>query len=411
MRTLLVFSLLVSPALPADEWTQFRGPKGTGISDSKGLPREWSEKKNVVWKTAIHDKGWSSPVVLGKQVWVTTAREDGKAQWAVCVDRETGKIVHDIKVFDTPKVPYFFIKNYNSHASPSPVIEKGRVYVHFGSAGTACIDTETGKALWKRDDLKCNHWRAPGSSPILWEDLLILTFDGYDRQYMTALYKETGKTAWTTGRSIDYKTDNGDLKKAYCTPVVIDVGGKPQLVSPAAVGTVAYGPRTGKEIWKVHHGGMNSATPPQYADGLVYVTTGYGSTLVAIRPTGKGDVTKTHVAWKYPKEAPQRPCPIIHNGTLYMVNDGGIAIAVDLKTHKELWRKRVPGSYYSSPVLADGHLYVFDRGGKGYVLDIADKGKVVAVNKLDAAVNATPAVAGKSLFVRGDTHLYRIEQK
>ena len=393
-----------------DSWTQFRGPGGTGISSAKGLPTTWDDTKNVVWKTAIHDKGWSSPVVLGKQVWVTTALVDGKEQWAVCVDRESGKVVHDIKVFDTPKRPYFAIDTYNSHASPSPVIEKGRVYVHFGSAGTACLDTGTGKPLWTRTDLKCDHFRAPGSSPILWQDLLILTFDGHDQQYVTALDKSNGKTVWKTDRSIDYKTTNGDLKKGYSTPTVIDVDGKPQLVSPAAMGTVAYEPRTGKEIWKVSHGGMNAATSPQFAHGKVFVTIGAGSKLVAIRPTGTGDVTKTHIDYTYSKEASSRPSPIVSGDLLFMLNDSGIVACLDAKTGDLIKKTRVGGSFSASPVLADGHLFCFDHDGKSFVLTADRDLKVVATNKLPAGTRATPAIAGKALFVRTETHLYRIEK-
>jgi outer membrane protein assembly factor BamB len=413
MRRALLFASLLLPAslLADDDWTQFRGPHGTGISKATGLPTTWGDDTNVVWKTAIHDKGWSSPVVLGKQVWLTTALETGKAQWAVCVDRETGKVVHDIKVFDTPKLPYFAIDTYNSHASPSPVIEKGRVYVHFGSAGTACLDTDTGKILWTRTDLKCDHFRAPGSSPILWQDLLILTFDGHDKQYVTALDKANGKTVWTTDRSIDYKTNNGDAKKAYSTPTVIEVDGKPQLVSPAAMGTVAYDPRTGKEIWKVIHGGMNAATPPQFAHGKVFVTVGAGSKLVAVRPTGTGDVTKSHVDFTYPKEASSKPAPIVWGDLLFMVNDSGIVSCLDAKTGELIKKTRVAGSYSASPVLADGHLYCFDHDGKSFVLTADRELKVVASNKLPAGTRSTPAIAGKALFVRTYTHLYRFEKR
>ena len=413
MRFVLLFVLLLLPVslLAEDSWPQFRGPGGTGISPAKGLPTTWGDETNVVWKTAIHDKGWSSPVVLGKQVWVTTALDDGKAQWAVCVDRDSGEVVHDVKVFVTPKPPYFFVKDFNSHASPSPVIEKGRVYVHFGSAGTACLDTESGKILWSRTDLKCDHYRAAGSSPILWEDLLILTFDGFDRQYVTALDKSTGKTVWTTDRSIDYKTTNGDAKKAYSTPTVIEVNGKPQLVSPAAVGTVAYDPRTGKEIWKVIHGGMNAATPPQFAHGKVYLTVGAGSRLVAVRPTGQGDVTKTHVDFIYPKEASSRPAPIVSGDLLFMLNDAGIVACLDAKTGVLIKKVRVTGNYSASPVLADGHLFCFDHEGKGVVLTADRELKIVATNKLPAGTRSTPAIVGKALFVRTYTHLYRIEKK
>ena len=413
MRLVLLFSLLLVPVslFAEDSWPQFRGPNGTGLSSAKGLPTTWDDKTNVVWKTAIHDKGWSSPVVLGKQIWVTTALDDGKAQWAVCVDRDSGEVVHDVKVFDTPKPPYTFVKDFNSHASPSPVIEKGRVYVHFGSAGTACLDTESGKILWTRTDLKCDHFRAAGSSPILWEDLLILTFDGFDKQYVTALDKTTGKSVWTTPRSIDYKTNNGDLKKAYSTPTVIEVNGKPQLVSPAAVGTVAYDPRTGKEIWKVTHGGMNAATPPQFAHGKVFVTIGSAKKLVAIRPTGSGDVTKTHVDFTYAKEAPSRSSPIVLGDLLFMVNDAGFVSCLDAKTGDLIQRIRLGGDYYASPVLADGHLFCFDLTGKGFVVTADRELKIVATNKLPAGTRSTPAIVGKALFVRTNTHLYRIEKK
>jgi outer membrane protein assembly factor BamB len=336
--------MLSAPLLAADkgptsagsvDWPQFRGPNGTGVSKATGLPTEWSERKNVAWKTAIHDKGWSSPVVLGKQVWVTTARDDGKAQWAVCVDRDSGKVIHDVKVFDTPKVPYTFIKDLNSHASPTPAVEKGRVYVHFGSAGTACLDTATGKKLWERRDLKCDHWRAPGSSPVLYKDLVILTFDGYDKQYLVALYKKDGKTAWEKERTLDYP-DNGDLKKAYSTPSVLEVGGKAQLVSPAAAGAIAYDPLTGKEIWKVKHDGMNAANPPVMAGGKVFLTTGHSGLLLGVRPDGSGDVTKTHVDFEQ-KKGSTRPAPLALGELLFLVSDSGKASAVDVKTGKQVW--------------------------------------------------------------------------
>lgn len=413
MRTLLPIVFLTFPlaVVAEEEWTRFRGPNGTGHSKSTGLPTTWGEKSNVVWKTPIHDKGWSSPVVLGNQVWLTTAREDGKEQWAICIDRDSGKVVHDVKVFDTPKVPYFFVKDYNTHASPTPVIEPGRVYVHFGSAGTACLDTQTGKPLWSRRDLPCDHWRAPGSSPVLWKDLLILTFDGHDKQYLAALDKATGKTVWETPRTVEYKSDDGDLKKAFSTPSLFEIDGKPQLVSSSAGGTVAYDPATGKELWKVNHGGMNSATPPVLGDGKVFVTTGNPAHLVAIRPTGTGDVSKTHVDFVLKKEVPQRPGPIVLGDLLFLVSDGGIAAGLDVKTGEPVWTRRIDGNYYSSPVCAEGRLYIFDRRGKGYVLSADRAGKVLATNTLAEGVVATPAVAGKALFVRTSGHLYRIEQK
>src|SRR5262245_18341643 len=415
MRTLPSLALLLAfPALApaADSWPQFRGPNGTGLSGSTSLPTKWDEKTNVVWKTKIHDKGWSSPVVWGKQVWLTTAPADGKSRYAICIDRDTGKVVHDVKVFDTPRKLYTF-NEFNSHASPSPVIEDGRVYVHFGAAGTACLDTKTGKKLWERTDLLCDHFRGPGSSPILFGDLLFVNFDGYDTHYVVALQKKDGKTRWKKYRTINYRTEDGDLKKAYATCSIVTVKGKPQLVSPAAVGTVAYDPKTGEELWTVYHGGMNAAPPPVYGDGLVFLCTGTGGfRLLGLRPTGSGDVTETHVAWKYNKAVPTRTAPLLLDGLLYMVGEGGIASCLEAKTGKLVWTKRLGGAFTASPIYAGGHLYFFDQNaGKCHVLSPGRDAKVVAVNTLDDGCMATPAVAGKALFVRTKTHLYRIEKK
>ncbi len=412
-QCLPLFLLALSlPARAEDSWTQFRGPNGSGLSRSTGLPTTWDEKTNVVWKMAIPGKGWSSPVVLGKQVWLTTAPADGTTRHALCIDRDTGAVVKDIKVFDTPKPLYTMIA-FNSHASPSPVIEEGRVYVHFGCAGTACIDTKTFKVLWTRTDLKCNHWRGPGSSPVLHGELLFLTFDGYDRQYVAALNKSDGKTVWLKDRSIDYQTDNGDLKKAYSTPAIVTVDGKEQLVSPAAGGTEAYEPKTGKLLWTVHHrGSMNAAAPPLVGLGRVYVDIAYGSKLLAIRPTGKGEVTKSHVDWTFTRNVPTRPAPILVDDLIYMVSDNAVATCIDAKSGKEVWTKRLGDKFSASPVCADGHLYFCDQdAGNCYVLATGRKPKVVAVNKLDDGCMASPAIAGKALFIRTKKSLYRIEKK
>jgi outer membrane protein assembly factor BamB len=411
-----LFSSLSAPSYADDSWTQFRGPAGTGISRATGLPIEWDEKtNNIVWKTAIHDKGWSSPVILGKQIWLTTAPAEGGSRWALCIDRDSGKIIHDLKLFDTPKKVYTIgaAATFNSHASPSPVIGQGRVYVHFGSAGTACLDSKTGKVLWQRTNLSCDHWRGPGSSPIIWNNLLVLTFDGYDQQYVIALDKNDGSTVWKKERTVDYKTDNGDLKKAYSTPAVFAIDGKPQLVSPTAAGTVAYDPRTGKELWKVHYPGMNAAPPPILADGKVLVTTGHTKNLVAIRPTGTGDITSSHVEWTFakPNLVPSRPAPLLLDGLVYMISDDGFASCVEASNGKPVWTKRLGGNFSSSPVYAEGHIYIFDQDGKGHVMATGRAANLVRTNVLETGCMATPAIAGKALFVRTKTHLYRIEKK
>jgi outer membrane protein assembly factor BamB len=398
-----------SPAFAGDNWPQFRGPHGDGISDAKDLPTTWSEKENIVWKTAIHDKGWSSPVVWGNQIWMGTADEKGHDYYAICVDRDSGKIVHDIKLFTVEKPDFCIAKN--SYASPTPVIEEGRVYLHFGTYGTACLDTKTGKTLWERRDLKCDHWRGPGSSPILYRDLLVVNFDGYDKQYVVALDKKSGKTVWQKDRSFDYGTTNGDLKKAYCTPTILTLGDKSQLISSAAVATTSYDPLTGDELWTVKHGGMNAAIPPLVYDGKVLLFPGDGPIkLLAVRPDGHGDVTKTHIDWTSKDGVPSRCGPVLVDDLLFMVNEGGVVTCLEAKTGKKLWQERVNGSFSSSGILAEGRLYLFNEEGAAYVLEAGREWKKPTVNKLDEGCMASPAVVGKALFVRTKTHLYRIEK-
>jgi outer membrane protein assembly factor BamB len=408
---MIVLAWLTASASAGDNWPQFRGPRGEGRSGATGLPITWSEKENVVWKTAIHDKGWSSPVVWGDQVWLTTAKADGKEMFAICVDRGSGRILHDIKVFDVEK-PAFCIA-FNSYASPTPVIEEGRVYVHFGTYGTVCFNTADGKKLWENRELHCDHWRGPGSSPILYGNFLFVQFDGYDKQFVAALNKKTGEIAWKKDRAIDYGTKDGDLKKAFATPTVIMVKDKTQLISPAAVATIAYDPKTGDELWKVYHGGMNVAQPPQYGDGKVFLCTGDGGLkLLAVRPDGSGDVTKTHIDWKYDKDAvPSRTSPLLIEGSLYMLSEGGFLSCVDAKTGEQAWKERVGGAFSASPLYADGKVYLFSQEEKSFVGELDKEWKLLAANKLDAGCMATPAVAGKALFIRTKTHLYRIEKK
>ena len=394
-------------AAAADSWNQFRGPTADGRSASRSLPTEWSERTNVRWKTPIPGKAWASPVEADGKIWLANATEDGRRLSVLGVDAATGRIVHDITVFEIAEP--MFCHDYNSYASSTPVIEGQRLWLHYGSAGTACIDTASGKTLWSRQDLHCDHHRGPGSSPILFENLLVLCFDGFDVQYVTALDKNTGETVWKTDRSIDYGSGDGDTKKAYCTPTVVEHGGRLQLVCPAAVGTVAYDPRTGKELWTVIHGGYNAAARPVYAHGVVVICTAGGDRLLAVRPDGSGDITKTNVAWKFGKSAPTRPSQSVVGDHLYMVNDTGIFSCVDVRTGEPAWFERRTGRHSASLLESAGRLYAFDEDGTAVVFEASPAGfRLVAENKLDAGCMASPAVVGDDLVVRTKTHLYRI---
>ncbi|MEZ6073946.1 MAG: PQQ-binding-like beta-propeller repeat protein [Pirellulales bacterium] len=342
LAPMVVVLAFAAGAAAAEPWNQFRGPGGDGQAWAD-LPVQWSEADGVVWKTAIHGRAWSSPVVWGEQIWMTSATEDGSRLYAICVDAQTGAIERDITVFEIAEP--MFCYPYNSYASPTPVVEQGRLWVHYGSAGTACIDTATGETLWARQDLRCDHYRGPGSSPIVDGDALYVNFDGYDVQYVVALEKNTGKTIWKVDRDIDYGSDNGDRKKAYSTPTVIEFAGRRQLVSPAAVATIAYDPANGNELWKVYHGGFNAAARPLFHDGKVIVNLEGGLRLLAVRPDGDGDVTDTHIEWTCGKATPTRPSQLVIGDHLFMVNDKGIASCVSLDDGQPVWTERMGGPH------------------------------------------------------------------
>ncbi len=419
---LSAFLLTLSAASRAGEnWPQFRGPTGQGFADATGLPVTWSETENVKWKTPLKGKAWSSPVVWGAQIWVTTATEDGRQLGAIAIDRESGRIMHELALFTVEQPQY--ADKFNSYGSPTPVVEEGRVYVTFGSAGTACLDTATGKVLWERRDLPCNHWRGAGSSPTLWENLLIMHFDGADHQYVVALDKRTGRDVWRTNRSIDFQDltpegkpiRDGDFRKAFSSPLVVTHEGKPLLISAASKATYAYNPVDGRELWRVEERKHHSGTVrPVVGHGFVYTATGLAKgELWAVRLGGSGVVTNTHVAWKVTRNVPNRPSPILTGDLLFMVDqDGGVVTCLEALTGKEIWKERLPGagSYSSSPVLAEGRLYFFNENGHGTVIEAGRVFKVLAANKLDGGFMASPAVAGRALFVRSKTHLYRLEK-
>ena len=416
-----LFLLFIALPLAAQEnWPQFRGPHGNGHADATDLPLEWSDTKNVKWKTAIHGKGWSSPVVWGKQVWATTASEDGKKLSVLCLDRDTGHVLLDRKLFDVAK-PQFCHK-FNSYASPTPVIESGRVYVTFGSPGIACIDTKTFKILWTRRDFVCDHFRGSGSSPILFGDLLIQHHDGADLQYAFALNKNNGRTVWNTKRSVDYKDlgpdgkpkAGGDWRKAYATPHIARIGNRPVLISSAAKAHYAYDPATGRELWRVEeHGQHSCGARPVIGQGLIFISTGYSrSQIMAIRPGGKGVVTDSHVVWRYHRSgAPEKPSLLLVDDLMYMVDDkGGLATCLDAKTGAEIWSERLGGNYSASPLFADGRIHFFSEEGKTTTIAPGREFNKLAVNTLPAGFMASPAVAGKAFFLRTKTHIYRIEK-
>jgi len=417
----LTFGVLTASA----DWPDFRGPWGNGHvsapGDHKllGLPLSWSETNNIKWKTEIPNRGWSTPVIMGGQIWLTTATEDGHDYFALCVDQAKGTILFNEKVFhtDNPE-PLGNGASMNGYATPSPVIEAGRVYVHFGSAGTACLDTKTGKILWKRSDLPCRHYRGASSSPVLFENLLILTFDGADLQYLAGLDKKTGATVWKTNRSVVWNDESvpgpmakdGDLRKSHGTPLIVTVAGKPQLLSVGAKASYGYDPRTGDEIWRVEYNDWSSAPRPLFAQGLAYIVTGLVKReLWAVKPDGHGIVTATHVAWKLNTHVGKYASPVLVDGLLYTAAEESFVTCVEAATGQVVWTERIGGKYAASPICADGRLYFFSQDGVTSVLKPGRALDVLATNTLANGFMASPAADGKAFYLRTKTHLYRVE--
>jgi outer membrane protein assembly factor BamB len=416
--------------LAADNWPQFRGPNGDGTSDSTGLPVKWSAGEHVKWKADIHGKAWSSPVVWGDQVWVTTATADGKELSVLTIDRESGKILRDQKLFDIA-TPQYCIP-FNSYASPTPAIEEGRIYVTFGAPGTACLDTTNGHVLWTRTDFVCNHYRSAGSSPLIYNDMLIMNFDGSDHQFIVALDKHDGHTIWRTERDVNFDDLNadgkprgeGDFRKAFSTPRVLTINGHDQILSLGSKALYSYAPDTGKELWQIDFkASFSGSDTPVITDGMIFLGTGHGSSeMIGIRPDPSGIVNDSCIVWRTHKKVPTRSSPLVVNGMLYMVTDAGITTCLDAKTGDEIWHERIDGQYSASPIYADGKIYFFSEDGNVTVITAGRKCEVLAKNNLSngspvipelqgpsSGFMGTPAIAGKAFYLRTRTSLYRVE--
>jgi outer membrane protein assembly factor BamB len=384
----------------ADEWPQFRGPAGDGHARQRGLPLSWSEEQNVAWKTPITGLGWSSPVIRDGKIWLTTALDGGRSLRAVCLDADSGDLVYDQEIFhvETPAP----VHKKNSFASPTPILEGDRVYLHFGDNGTACL-TDDGTIVWRTNELKYAHGHGPAGSPVLYNDLLIASCDGTDVQYVVALDKSSGSIRWKTDRQ-------GAM--AYSTPLVFQADGRDQLVSTGGEWVMGYDPSTGDELWRVQYPrGYSNVPRPVYACGLVFVASGYDTPwLYAIRPDGRGDVTGTHVEWKLQKGAPLNPSPLVIGDEIYLVDDKGTATCLDAKTGEKHWQKRVPGDYSASPLHADDRIYLTNEVGATTVIAPGRTFMELATNTVDGNTLASLAVAGRAIYLRTDKHLYRIEE-
>jgi outer membrane protein assembly factor BamB len=404
--------ILCSGAIHAADWPQFRGPDGQGHSGSVGVPLRWSESENIRWKVPVPGRGWSSPAILGDQIWLTTAVDEGHSLRAMSFDRRTGKPLHNVEVFALSD-PGAIHPN-NSHASPTPYLEGDRVYVHFGAHGTACLSTD-GQIVWKTQDLKYNHQHGPGGSPVVWEDLVFINCDGTDVQYVVALDKATGKIRWKRDRAhISEERRSGKLEvpMAYCTPLVLEIDGRTQLVTLGSDAVVAHDPRTGDELWHFTFSGYSNVSMPVYHKGLLFFASGFGRPVFyAIRAGGQGDITSTSKAWSVTKSGvvPLDVCPLVAGNELYTISDSGIGVCYDAATGKQHWQERLGSKFWASPVYADRRIYCLDESGTTTVLAAGPKFEVLATNKLEGPAQASPAIVDGKIYLRTDTHLYCIE--
>ncbi len=408
ITTLAAFSLAAS-ALDTN-WTDYRGNTTDGFTKAAGLPTIWSETQNVRWKTPIDGRAWSSPIIWDNTIWLTNADKDGHQMSVLAINKETGKIrINRPLITNATPEP---INDFNSYASPTPAVDKDRVYLHFGTYGTVCLDQKTGNTLWERRDIHCKHSVGPGSSPVLYGNALILTFDGIDVQYLIALNKTTGKTLWKSDRGIEWKGLHAEMRKAYHTPTFTTVDGQTQMISTAAMAACAYDPRTGSEIWRIRHGGYSGSARTLVGDGMAYLFTGYNrSDLIAVKLGGRGDVTDTHIAWKFSRNMPFKPSPLLIDGLLYIISDGGFLTCLDAKTGAEIWKERVGGNFSASPIYAEGRIYLFNEEGKTTLVKPGRTYQKIGECELGDGFMASPAVSGKALFVRTKSALYRIETK
>jgi outer membrane protein assembly factor BamB len=399
-----------------NNWTHFRGSNLNGISSAANIPLKWDDS-SFKWKTEIHDRGYSSPVVYNNQIWITTATADGKELYAVCLNFQTGKIIYDIKVFSPEEVEK---KNsLNTYATPTPCIEKGFVYVHYGNVGTACINTENGSIVWKNSDFKCTFVQGPASSPVIYKNLIILHYEGTDVRFIVALDKSNGKLIWRSDRPSDpYEQLTVIGRKAYITPIIINVKGQDMLISNGSAVCVAYVPITGKEIWRVVDGAESTISMPVTENGIVYFYTGYqvgsdGSkfaNFLAVNPEGQGDITKTNVLWKKRDELAQNQMasPVIKDGLIYVVNTMNNLKCLDAANGEEIWSKHLASNYNASPIYVNGNIWFFSVRGDVLAIKAGRKYEVVSENHMDSGIWATPAFLRNSVILRTEKYLYRI---
>jgi outer membrane protein assembly factor BamB len=422
----LVMVLTVGAVAGDLSWPEKSGPTCNGIvaaADAAGIPTEWDEEtgKNIAWNIPLEGQGHSTPIIGHGKIWLTAADEDGKKQYVYSLDEASGSVLHHKLLFENAD-PEPLGNPINNYAAPSCVLEDDAVYVHFGTYGTARLNPATAEVVWQRRDLNVRHFRGPGSSPVVYQNLLILTFDGINRQFLTALDKQTGATVWTTERSTDYgdldkegkPLRDGDLRKAYDTPRVIEVAGRAQVISVGSRAAFGYDALTGKEIWTLRHPNFNAAPRALHLPGLLVLNTGSERAVlwgIRLDDTTRGDITESHVVWERKKGNSALSSPVLVGDKVYFITGNGIAYCVDARTGDEVYQERIGGVFTASPIVAEDRIYYFDEKGLCAVVRAAPKFELLAENYLKDGGRASLAAAHGALFIRTFERLYKIAAK
>lgn len=410
MKMMIGVAALIGSWSLAAEWPEFLGGKAQGVVEAAGVPVKLDFGKDVLWKTVIPGKGWSSPVLSEGFIVVTTAvKTDSIELRAMALDAASGEVKWETTLFRPTAEEAGTIHSKNTLASSSALIADGVAYAHFGHMGTAALELKTGKVKWRYHE-SYDAMHGNGGSPVLVDGVLIFSADGKDQGLLRGLDATTGKKKWEVDRRQDVAR-----KFSFGTPLVIEVEGETQVVSQGSGMVGGYRPADGKLIWWVDYGEGYSVVPrPILHEGFLYVTTGFNrAKLLAIRLKGaKGEVTESHVEWEVDRDVPKTPSMVVAGDEIYMVDDTGRLSALDRRTGEQLWRDSYKRKVSASLTLVGDKLYAFSEEGQGFVHQVSREGaKELAVNEFGEPVFASPIVFDGNLIVRSEKALWRFGKK
>lgn len=400
--------LAFSQSIGAEDWMRFRGPNGQGVSSEKDLPVNWSDTENVAWKTNIPGHGWSSPIVYQNHVFLTTSAEDGVSCRLICINRKEGHIIWNKEIHRQKTGP---MRKQNSYATPTPVTDGEKVYTVFHDGTVVAVDF-TGNTAWKNDEVDFFSLHGLGASPILVDNQVVMTFDGSSREETKVGWKMPWKEAVilsldTQDGSVKWKGRRGESRVGHVTPILVNDG--TQLVSAGGDRVQGFDATNGQRVWSIYSQGEGVTPSPVVGDGLIFTSSGFEApTLRAIRLGGMGDVTETHIAWEQTRGVAAMPSLLHVSPFLYSISRDNILYCLEAKTGDIVWRERLNGNHWASPVYADGRVYILSEEGTTVVIRPGKEYIEIARNDLDETCFASMAVSKGQFFIRSDKHLFCI---